>query len=243
MIALRAAVLGLLCLLAGPMAPVRSETVTFAIRPFPPYVTVVDGKLQGSAVDLINNVARLSGFTAAILELPGKRTTAELLSGALDVSLNAPQPDLADKTLMSDKLTTIGVSVAWRAGTRPVTALSDLADHLLIAIYDYAYLGMRDRIAQIRPPVALIEAYNHREALKLLEIGRAPYFLVYDDPLRALAAQQPFKIESLRLAAADFHFILARNNPRAAPLLDRINTAIRALPPQERFQRAFDETQ
>lgn len=65
-------------------------TLTFAsVDNIPPYVFVEDGKLTGLSIDIINELARRSGFAIKISTFPWARVLLELEQGSVDGAFSA----------------------------------------------------------------------------------------------------------------------------------------------------------
>jgi len=230
----------LLACVAG-LASATAEEVRFGTTVFPPYAKMENGEIVGPAIDVLARVAHKAGLEPVFPVMPAKRIAYEFLAGKIDIWPAPVSAELADQVIVGDVVSTVGVSIVWRPGTPPLTALGGLAGGRLIANYGYSYLDVRDRLAALDPPIEIIDVSDLGQVPGLLDAGRARYVLVYDSMLADPILATGPRFERLPLRKADFRFLAARSNPRGQELVDRLDAAYRALPPELRFNAQWPQ--
>ena len=153
-------------------AGATAQTVRVSVdEKFPPFVEVVDGKVQGLAVDLLNAAAQRAGLRIEYLPVPFKETQSALLDGRADATYPlAVNPTRKETFDFSEALLSTGGGLFVRAPEKTPTDWSALTGKIVVTPKSGPLAGY---IQQNAPQVKLVTTVDYDESLAKLIAGEA----------------------------------------------------------------------
>ncbi len=233
----------LVCLSLSNTALSRELKICDDQAEWPPYTYYVreggvanKSQLTGATTDLIGSIFEGSGINYSIKLLPWKRCLAEVSGGKTyevfaDASSNEERLNMYHRSRPTYK-TTEGLFFSKKRFPNGLnlSSAADINDYKLCGLMGYNYANFFK--LGVKKDVDL--GVNHAsKALQKLEKGRCEVFLSTIEPIFGAVAINQFSLSSeidhITLPGAkgtSFYFWISKNSPRAAVLLETINTAI-----------------
>ena len=150
---------------------------------------------------------------------------------------------MKDKVIYSDKILTVQVNVYYIGETTPVKVLEDLKEQRVIGLRGYSY-GNRI-ITFLEDPANKVIYFlcnTHESGFRMLQLGRADYFLDYKAPSDiVLKTLEIDNIHSATLETIDVYFNISKNTPDCLKLKERLDKAFHELTEQGKIDQMIHE--
>jgi polar amino acid transport system substrate-binding protein len=133
-------------------------------------------------------------------------------------------PQFDDVLFISDDVAIkVELKVYSKSSTQKFKTLSDLAGKTIVLLRGYHYNGFRERIKQMSPLVAIINARDTEAAIKLVQIGRGDYLLQYGHLVSHSDSAYAVNLVGSPLSTTNYHLSIHRSMPNALKLLQQLN--------------------
>jgi hypothetical protein len=163
---------------------------------------------------------------------PPKRLYQSVAAGTVNVWLGTKGvPDYDGKVLYSD-FSVVDIELcAFSLGiTPPARRKEDLAGHIVITIWGYAYAGLIGYLEQPENRITTYVASTHETGFSMLERGRAAYLIDYALPASQTLREHPIPgLVKSTLSIIPTYFVVSKATPDAAGVLRRIEQAYHKL--------------
>lgn len=219
-------------LLSFTCSGVQASTVKIGYIEFPPVFSTQNGKPEGYLIDLADMVLTRAGYQWTAQSFPTKRMVQELVDGGIHLWIGlSTLPQFRDKTLIgSSKVAEISLR-AYTVGKKPpIVKKEDLSGKSVLIIRGYSYGGWINYIKEPANKVQYIETDDHVSGFRMLEGGRADYFLNYRSP--AENALKKVTIQNLAfndVSSFGAYFVVSKKAPKAEEFLKNMETAYKEL--------------
>lgn len=149
-----------------------AQTVRVSIdQKFPPFTEVVDGKVQGLAIDLLDAAAKRAGLRMEYLPVPIEETQTVLQNGRADATYPlAVNPTRKETFDFSEALLSTGGGLFVRAPSKTPADWSSLAGKTVVTPQSGPLAGYIQKNA---PMVKLVTTVDYDESLQKLVSGQA----------------------------------------------------------------------
>lgn len=222
----------LTCLPSVFAAP-PERPVVVGFYDFPPSIyTDANGEPKGPMVEVVRKVFERAGYPWEPRSLPSARIYAGLVDGSVQVWAGAPKPQLDGKVLVGrSRLSEVELNLYHRPGTPAPRIPEDLEGRALVVINGYTYFPGINRY--LDDPTLRIEkraTRTHTSALEMLMRQRGDYLLDYAIAIDAAAAELGVEAPPhVQLQRIPMYFVVTRQQPEAAAMLERLDAAYEAL--------------
>ena len=205
------------------------DSLVLANDPWPPFI--LEGEEQGTAEMLVCQALERAGWSCTVKVDDWESVLSDARIGAIDgIAAAWKDPDRESYMLFSEPYLTNRIVPAINSKTAvTVTSMSDLHGRRVALVTDYAY---GDEIASEVSNFEVINAKNSREALKLVQSGKADIALIDElvgrQELQELA-EHDLELSNAVLAFRDLHFAISRQNPHAEAIIDDFEKAYKLM--------------
>lgn len=217
---------------------------------WPPYAFLKNGQLTGAMVETTNAIFQHLELPHTIHLSPWKRCLyqVEHFKGepAFEVFINGSfSKERATKYLVSQPVYTTGNAYFYSEemfdAAPHIKSLSDLNDFSVCGVHGYNYDMYKIKRSQMS-----VVANDLHSAFRLLKSGRCEIILnAYSVPFGSLYTDNPMIDENIKakvfeeLPTQSFHIFVSKKTPRAAFLLQQINSALTTLKENGELDRIF----
>lgn len=208
-------------------AAAEERTVVLACNDFPPLKIENPGAdgLQGSDVEVIEEIARRTGLHLEPRFMPWKRGYAEAGDGIVDGLCSCSfREDRTALFLFSEPIgvTSIGVFSAADRRYPPVVKIDDLKTHRVGVVKGY---NLEDELADARIPYQAVS--GDEQAYQMLLKKRFDHLYSFAAPINFILRDSSTRdIAYTELRSSPYFLCLSRKVPDTAAMLPRINAAI-----------------
>lgn len=200
--------------------------ITMGYIEFPPvFFTNFSGEPEGLLIDLARQVIPKAGYRWRHRSLPAKRMAQEIADGKLDLWIGlSTLPEFEGTTLVGDPVVaTIQLNAYWLGDKPPIKAKEDLNGKRIITMHGYSYGGWIQYIQDAAHQIVECRAYDHRQAVDMLRLGRCDYLLNYSGPMKDELARAPIAALQLQsISALEARFVVSRKSKYADHLLNSL---------------------
>lgn len=195
---------------------------------FPPLAYTTDtGDVEGTFIDLSEEVADRAGYDITWQELPIERVYLYLKQGEIDMWLgSAGVPELAPYTRETDFHTgSIRLNAYSREGADRISTLDDLQGKSLILIRGYTYWRLLDPLKE-DPQTRVTIAPSHLSAIRMLAFKRGDYLINFQSPMDNLLQDFPMPgLQYDNLLKWPLTLIFSREAPDTERMIEALNSA------------------
>lgn len=222
-------VIFLLFLIVVPASVAAGETknsLEFGLFNMPPFYTLEDGKpAAGICVEVMEGLLRSAAIPYHMKVYPTARLYFNLASGKTDLFVGIKEvAEYKDKVLFSEApVADAELGIYYREGTLPIQSKSDFVGKRIIVVRGYSYAGLIKYLEDPKNNIRLEVTDSHQDALNMLEMRRADYFLDYTMTVEDLLLEHPeLHIRHTVYNTFPLYLIVSRNTPGAEEIMGRL---------------------
>lgn len=192
---------------------------------FPPYYyTNQAGEPDGYALHIYEKIIENAGLEWEGQVMPAKRAISMLDSGLSNSAILVRNPifDKNDNIMISPKpVSQLLLSVYGKGGLHNVQVKEDLAGQKVVVMRGYGYGGFRSWLDKPKNKVELHEVDTFSSAIRMMEIGRVNYALLYDvnfDAGEKMLKRSAIGLKKVTISQVPLYFIINVSsvlNPKA----------------------------
>jgi polar amino acid transport system substrate-binding protein len=216
-----------------------TSTLNLGYSEFAPYTfTSAQGLPSGEVNDIVKTVVLKSGYDFTSVPGPNRRLFRDMLIDNIDLLMVVPFKDAdSDKLIFGEKaFDTLEITIFWLPEkARPVTDIVQLREKRLITIAGYSYGGVFKGEGDL-VNAELFLSESHPQALKALNLGRAPYLLAYKKAVQFYSEDDTeVSLRSFNFKSIPLVLSIRRSYPDAEKVLKELESRYAELYP-ERFK-------
>jgi polar amino acid transport system substrate-binding protein len=221
----------------GRALAAETQTIRMGYIEFTPvFYTDDDGVAQGLLVDLARQVVPAAGYRLKLESLPVKRMASSLVKGDIDLWAGLKTLEGFEGTTFAGDSNLLQICLnAYALGEKPaISKKEDLNRKMIIGLRGFSYGGWVTYLKNPVNEIDFIEVDSHQSALKVLErnnkTGTKCYLLDYEQPVdKALRTYPVANLMKNPLSCLDAYFVVSKKTPHAKTVLNRLESAYKAL--------------
>lgn len=218
--------------LVSPQKDGAAQQLSFGYIEFPPYYGTVEGKPQGTLIDLLGRITERTGIGFRPEAMPTRRLMESVVAGTVDSTILVGQPEPFNGTTLMSRHTTHNVTLIAisREDAGAISNPDGLKGHKVLGLAGYTYGGLIDFLKDPANNIRLSEARTVEQALALVSAGRAEYLLYYREPLDSAYNGNPGPwLRTQTLSRLPGHIFLSNKVTDARVIMERLEAALIAL--------------
>ncbi len=157
--------------------------LTFGYMEFPPhYYTGQSGKAEGYLIDLIYELAAISGYKVKPILLPPKRAVRMVAAGKVDLWFGLPSIAIYKDRVLISKNPVEQLTLKLYS-SKPIVDFrgkEQLVGKTVVAMRGYTYGGLIDFIKDPKNNISLIQVSDHHQGLRVLVGRKMDYLIDYE---------------------------------------------------------------
>ena len=214
-----------LCL-PPPLASAEPLGLEFGVFNMPPFYTLEDGKpVGGICIDIMENLLKRADIPYYMKVYPTARLYFNLASGKTDLFVGIKEvATYKDHVLFSKSpVAKAELGVYYREGRAPIETKQDFIGKRIIVVRGYSYAGLIRFLEAPENNIRIEVTDSHQDALKMLELRRADYFLDYTTTVENYLKNMPdLHIKHTVYNVLPLFLIVSKKTPDAENVLARL---------------------
>ncbi len=211
------------------------KELTFGYMEFPPhYYTGQSGKAEGYLIDLIHELAAISGYKVKPILLPPKRAVRMVAAGKVDLWFGLPTIAIYKDRVLISKSPVEQLTLKLYS-TNPITDFrgrDQLAGKSIVVMRGYTYGGLIDFIKDPQNNISLLQVSDHHQGLRVLVGRKMDYLIDYERTVDMVIdkANVP-PLYSYELSSIDVYLTVFRGLKNAEEIMAKLEGAFLHNPP------------
>lgn len=226
--------LGLLAL--GWMTPCHAVTpIRVGVLDFPPFYQVNNGQIEGGTMlSRVDRLMKQAGYPYSIRGYPAKRLFRMLKSGEIQVWIGLLHVPEYEGTVLASREPALTVHMTLYSLPGIELHLKDgseqLLGHNVIVLRGYGYDGTLKPLRQLGE-INYIEANDHRQALKLLQLKRGELLLDYQEAVDFAQVDSvgTADLNAIPLKDVNMYILVSKAMPNAQQTLNQLSKSMHRL--------------
>jgi ABC-type amino acid transport substrate-binding protein len=203
-----------------------SRPLEFGVFNMPPFYILEDGKpVGGICIDIMETLLRRAALPYRMRVYPTARLYANLASGKTDLFIGIKEVSTyKDQVLFSNSpVAEAELGIYYKRGSAPLQTRDDFIGKRIIVVRGYSYAGLINFLNDSKNNIRLEITDSHKDALKMLELKRADYFLDYTITVENYLKDMPgLHIENTIFNTFPLYLIVSRKTPGAEEIMERL---------------------
>ena len=183
-----------------------------------------EGEPAGFLYEIVEDTLNKANIKFTTALLPSKRLKEYLKSGYIDFWVGIDSNDLyTDITLVGSKpITKLILHVYYIGEKKQFTSIEDLTNESIMMIRGYGYGGITNKLLTYNMKKH-IYTKSHATGFKMLESGRANFFLAYERPAKEYLLAHPINnLHEITLSSFPIYFMVSKKTENAEKLLAQL---------------------